>query len=71
MLWVFKKNSPQGNYALFRVGVAACMTLTSLGPVYALPLSYLLQAGGERKSERGKERERERGREGGREGVFV
>jgi len=30
-------------YALFKIDLAVCLTLTSLGPVYALPLTYIIK----------------------------
>jgi len=31
------------NYALFQIALALMLTLTSVGPLYALPLSWILQ----------------------------
>ena len=29
------------NYALFKIELGICLTLTSIGPLYALPLTYI------------------------------
>lgn len=31
------------NYAMFQISLALLLTLESIGPLYSLPLSYLLQ----------------------------
>eukprot|EP00940_MAST-03C_sp_MAST-3C-sp2_P002753 g2753.t1 len=31
------------NYALFEIPLGICLTLTSVGPLYALPLTYLVK----------------------------